>query len=159
MIENNYQDIKEAQDGNQEKMEYLIKNNYGLVYSIAKRFVDRGYEIEDLTQIGVIGLIKAIKNFKTEFQVKLSTYSVPYILGEIKRFVRDDGRIKVSRSLKELAAKVEYLQKEYQARGEELPSIEKIAGLLKVSKEEITIALDATSYYVVTSIDEPIKRR
>ena len=89
-ITNDYKDIIDAQNGNEEKMTSLVKNNIGLVYNITKRFQGRGYEIEDLNQIGIMGLIKAIKNFNTEYEVQLSTYSVPYIMGEIKRFIRDD---------------------------------------------------------------------
>ena len=81
-------------------MERLVRDNNGLIWSIVKRFTNRGYEIDDLYQIGCIGFIKSIKRFDTNFEVKLSTYSVPYILGEIKRFIRDDGPIKVSRSIK-----------------------------------------------------------
>ena len=84
-------------------METLIKDNSGLVWNIIKRFIGRGYEQDDLYQIGTIGLIKAIKRFDTNLEVQLSTYAVPYILGEIKRFIRDDGLIKISRQTKELA--------------------------------------------------------
>lgn len=108
-----------------------------------KRFQGRGYELEDLYQIGCIGFIKSIKRFDTNFEVKLSTYAVPYMIGEIKRFIRDDGPIKVSRSIKELGIKIKELQKEYlNKKGEEIP-IEKISKELKVSKEDITIALEA----------------
>ena len=82
-------------------MERLIKDNKGLIWSIVKRFMNRGYEVEDLYQIGCMGFIKSIKRFDTNFEVKLSTYAVPYVLGEIKRFIRDDGPIKVSRSINE----------------------------------------------------------
>lgn len=108
-----------------------------------KRFIGRGHEIEDLYQIGTIGFIKAIKRFNTNFDVKLSTYAVPYILGEIKRFIRDDGPIKVSRSIKELNIKIKELQKEYLNENGEDISIEKISKELKVSKEEIVMALDS----------------
>ena len=108
-----------------------------------KRFQGRGYELEDLYQIGCIGFIKSIKRFDTNFEVKLSTYAVPYMIGEIKRFIRDDGPIKVSRSIKELGIKIKELEKEYlNKKGEEI-SIEKISKELKVSKEDITIALEA----------------
>ena len=94
-------------------MERLIRDNNGLIWSIVKRFMNRGYEVEDLYQIGCIGFIKSIKRFDTNFEVKLSTYSVPYILGEIKRFIRDDGPIKVSRSIKELNVKINELKKHH----------------------------------------------
>ncbi len=94
--------IKQAHDGDPEAREQLVLKNVGLVWSIVRRFAGRGHELEDLYQIGCIGLIKAIDKFNLEFDVKFSTYAVPMITGEIKRFLRDDGMIKVSRSLKEL---------------------------------------------------------
>lgn len=157
MCENNYKDILAAQNGDLKKMNDLVKNNLPLVYSITKRFSDRGYEIEDLNQIGTIGLIKAIKKFDTTYNVKLSTYSVPYILGEIKRFIRDDGSIKVSRSIKETALKINQIKREYMNKNNKEISIEEISTILKISKEEIAVAIDATSNNVVTSIYEPIK--
>ena len=105
IYENNIEDILNAQKGNEEVMSKLIEQNNGLIWSIVKRFKDRGYELEDLYQIGTIGFIKSIKKFDISFDVRLSTYAVPYILGEIKRFIRDDGNIKISRSIKELAFK------------------------------------------------------
>ena len=110
MLENTYDNIVKAQEGNQEAMESLVKNNMRLVYNIARRFVGRGYEIEDLNQIGAMGLVKSIKKFDTSYNVQLSTYAVPFIIGEIKRYIRDDGRIKVSRSIKELAVKINQIQ-------------------------------------------------
>ena len=94
-------------------MAMLVEENQGLIWSIVKRFIGRGYEVEDLYQIGTIGFIKSIRNFNVDFDVKLSTYAVPYILGEIKRFLRDDGPIKLSRSLKDLHRKIIELQKEW----------------------------------------------
>lgn len=155
-ITNDYQDIKEAQDGDSEKLTSLVQNNMGLVYSITKRFLGRGYDVEDLNQIGTIGLIKAIKNFNTNYEVKLSTYCVPYILGEIKRFIRDDGKIKVSRSIKELGMKISSIQKEYLEKNGEDIKIEDIAKILGTSKEEIAFAIDATSNNLVTSLTQPV---
>ena len=106
MYNDNIKNIKLAQEKNEEAMEFLIKNNSGLVWNIVKRFVGRGYELEDLYQIGSMGLIKAIKRFDINLDVQLSTYAVPYIMGEIKRFIRDDGIIKVSRQTKELSIKL-----------------------------------------------------
>ena len=104
--------------------------------------MNRGYEVEDLYQIGCIGFIKSIKRFDTNFEVKLSTYSVPYILGEIKRFIRDDGPIKVSRSIKELNVKIQELKKHYLiTKGREI-TIEEIAKELKVDKDDIIIAME-----------------
>lgn len=105
--------------------------------------VGRGYELEDLYQIGALGFIKAIKKFDTSFDVMLSTYAVPYILGEIKRYIRDDGPVKVSRSIKELGAKVREIQNEYIKKNGKDIKVEEIAKILKVSKEDIAIALDA----------------
>lgn len=156
MYENTYEEIKKAQNGNEEAMASLVKNNLGLVYNIAKRFSGRGYEIEDLNQIGAVGLIKSIKKFDTKYNVQLSTYSVPFIMGEIKRYIRDDGSVKVSRSLKELASKIKQIQQEYLLKNGQEIKIEKIAEILKVSKEDIALALDANSANIVTSINEPI---
>lgn len=141
--ENTMQDIIDAQNGNQEIMAKLIEENNGLIWSIVKRFQGRGYELEDLYQIGSIGFIKSIKRFDASYDVKLSTYAVPYILGEIKRFIRDDGSIKVSRSIKELAMKIKDIQSRYsREKGEEI-TILQIAKELKVSKEDVAIALDS----------------
>lgn len=130
-------------NGNEEAMTELIENNKGLIWNIVKRFGGRGYEIEDIYQIGCMGFIKAIKRFDTSFEVQVSTYAVPYILGEIKRFIRDDGIVKVSRSTKELAMKILELQKEYLNKTGEEISITTISKTLKVPKEEITYALDS----------------
>ena len=114
-----------------------------MIWSIVKRFNGRGYELDDLYQIGCMGFIKSIKRFDTNYDVKLSTYAVPYILGEIKRYIRDDGPIKVSRSIKELSIKIKGLQKEYfYKKGEEI-TINKIAKELKVSKEDILLAMES----------------
>ena len=149
MYENNRENIIKAKQGDGQAMEQLITDNMGLIASIVKRFKDRGYELEDLYQIGIVGFIKSIKRFNTEFNVKLSTYAVPYILGEIKRFLRDDGPVKVSRSIKELGMKIKELQREALARGKEL-KIEEIAKTLHVSKEEVAASLD--SFQPVESI-------
>lgn len=143
LYENNTKDIEEAQNGNQDVLTKLIEENNGLIWSIVKRFNGRGYELEDLYQIGTMGFIKSIKRFDTSFDVKLSTYAVPYILGEIKRFIRDDGTIKVSRSIKELATKIKEIQKKnLQEKGEEI-SLTEIAKKLKISKEEVAVAIDS----------------
>lgn len=144
MYENDMKIIEKAQNGRKEDMTQLIEDNNGLIWSIVRRFGGRGYEIEDLYQIGCIGFIKAIQRFDTSFEVRLSTYAVPYILGEIKRYIRDDGPIKVSRSIKELNVKIIELQKEYFNKyGKEI-TLEEISKELKVSKEEITMAMDST---------------
>ena len=116
-----------------------------MIWSIVKRFNGRGYELDDLYQIGCMGFIKSIKRFDTNYDVKLSTYAVPYMIGEIKRYIRDDGPIKVSRSIKELSIKIKELQKEYfYKKGEEI-TINKIAKELKVSKEDILLAIESNN--------------
>ena len=144
MYENDRQSIKKAQEGDRIELEKLINSNNGLIWSIVKRFQGRGYETEDLYQIASMGFIKAVKRFDANFEVKLSTYAVPYMIGEIKRYIRDDGPIKVSRSIKELGIKIRELQKEYfYKKGEDI-SIEEIEKELKVSKEDIVLAMEAT---------------
>ena len=143
MYENDMKIIERAQNGSKEDMTKLIEDNSRLVWSVVRRFNGRGYDIEDLYQIGSIGLIKAIQRFDTSFEVRLSTYAVPYILGEIKRFIRDDGPIKISRSIKELNIKIIELQKEYLNKyGKEI-TLEQLAKELKTSKEDIAMALDS----------------
>ena len=145
MYNDNVKYIKLAQKNNEEAMEILIKNNSGLVWNIVKRFIGRGYETDDLYQIGSIGLIKAIKRFDTSLEVQLSTYAVPYIMGEIKRFIRDDGIIKVSRQTKELAIKIKQIQNEYMNKSGEEISLKKISEILKVPKEEIAAAIESSN--------------
>ena len=116
ILEKNFdfiEDIKKAQNGDKDAMAKLVEENQGLVWNIARRFLGRGYDKEDIYQIGCMGFIKAIRRFDANFEVQLSTYAVPYILGEIKKFLRDDGPIKVSRGLKELYVKISELQKEH----------------------------------------------
>ncbi len=154
MYENKVEDILKAQSGNKEIMTKLVTENSNLIWSIVTRFKDRGYEMEDLYQIGCIGFIKSIKRFDTNYEVKLSTYAVPYILGEIKRFIRDDGPVKVSRSIKELSYKIKLIQNEYITKKGRDIQIEELAKLLKVSKEDIVIAMDSNN--TVESIDKKV---
>ena len=155
MFENDNNSIKKAQEGDKFEMERLIRQNSGLIWSIVKRFSGRGFELEDLYQIGCVGFIKSIKRFDTSFDVKLSTYTVPYVLGEIKRHIRDNGAIKVSRSIKELQVKIKQLQEEYKNKNEEDITIEELSKKLKISKEDIAIALEASR--PVESIDNTYK--
>ena len=135
---------KKAQAGDKVALENLIKNNNGLIWSIVKRFNGRGYELEDLYQIASLGFIKSIKRFNSDFDVKLSTYAVPYMIGEIKRYIRDDGPVKVSRSIKDLGTKIREIQKEMMnKKGEEI-KIKEIAKELKVDVEDVIIAIEAT---------------
>lgn len=132
--------IKKAADGDSEALDILVRENSPLVWSVVKRFIGRGAEAEDLYQIGAMGLIKAINKFDFSFGVKFSTYAVPMIIGEIRRFLRDDGIIKVSRSLKEIAAKVKAVR---EREGEGM-TIEQLSKELNVSCEEITLAMEAS---------------
>lgn len=122
-----------------------MKKTIGLIWSIVKRFNGRGYDVEDLYQIGCIGFIKSIQRFDTRFEVKLSTYAVPYIMGEIKRFLRDDGPIKVSRGIKETSIRIKELQKEYLNKTGKEITIKQISKELRISKEEIAMALDSSN--------------
>ena len=151
MYETTIEEILEAQSGDQEKLNDIVEKNSRLIWSIVKRFKNSRYETEDLFQIGALGFIKSIKRFNKEYNVKLSTFAVPYIIGELKRHFRDDGIVKVSRSLKELNMKIEMLKKQYEKEGKEL-TIEKIKEELKESKENILLALEAERE--VKSIDE-----
>ena len=136
---------------NNEEIETLVSENTGLIWSIVNRFKNRGYEVEDLYQIGAIGLIKAIKKFDKSYGVKLSTYAVPYIIGEIKVFLRDDGMIKVSRSLKELNYKIKILENKYENQNKKI-TIEEIEKELKVEKEDIILAQNLSNN--IESINE-----
>ena len=146
--------VKEAQNGNNSAMEKLVENNKGLIWNIVRRFYDRGYDIEDLFQIGAIGFIKSIKNFNTELNTQLSTYAVPMIIGEIKRFMRDDGLVKVSRRTKELLYKINNIKKQNEILGKDI-SIEQLARELEVSKEEIIYTLDFE--LKIDSLDKPLE--
>ena len=139
--------IKLAQSGDREAMNELVERNMALVRSIVKKYLNRGTEYDDLYQIGSMGLVKAIKNFDSSYGVRFSTYAVPMIAGEIKRFLRDDGMIKVSRTLKELAAKVCAAQRELGTALGRDPGVQEIA-------EDIALALDASRPHV--SIYEPV---
>ena len=120
--------IEMAHEGDKEARDRLVTENMGLIWSIVRRFTGRGYDPEDLFQIGSIGLMKAIDKFDMSFDVKFSTYAVPMITGEIKRFLRDDGMIKVSRSIKEMGTRVKCVREALGfALGRE-PTIEEIAG-------------------------------
>lgn len=137
--------IVKAQQGNQSAKEQLVEENIGLVWSLVRRFTNRGYDLEDLFQIGSIGLIKSIDKFDTSFGVRFSTYAVPMIIGEIKRFLRDDGMIKVSRSLKEVAYKARLKKEELIKDLDREPTIYEIAAGLEMEVEEIVLAMEANT--------------
>lgn len=137
--------IKRAQSGDDGAREILVQENMGLVWSLVRRFVGRGYDMEDLFQIGSIGLLKSIEKFDLSFNVKFSTYAVPMIVGEIKRFLRDDGIIKVSRSLKETAYKVRMIKEELMKEYNREPTISEIAAGLDLEVEEVALALESNA--------------
>ena len=145
--------MKNVSDENitEKDLETLVSENSALIWSIVKRFKNRGYELDDLFQIGAIGFIKAVKRFDLSYDTKLSTYAVPYIIGEIKIFLRDDGMIKVSRGLKELNYKIKLLEEKYEKNNEEV-SMDKIVKELKISKEDFILAQNINSN--VESINE-----
>ena len=146
--------IERAQNGSKEDMTKLIEDNSRLVWSIVRRFNGRGYDIEDLYQIGSIGLIKAIQRFDTSFEVRLSTYAVPYILGEIKRYLRDNNSIRVSRSMRDTAYKAIYTKEKLTKLRQKEPTINEIASEIGVPKEDIVLALEAVQTPV--SLYEPV---
>ncbi len=146
--------IKRARTGDKEARNQVVEENIGLVWNIVKRFHGRGYDAEDLFQIGCIGLIKAIDNFDLEYDVKFSTYAVPMILGEIKRFLRDDGMIKVSRTVKENSWKVRRAAQRLDQEMGRSATIEEIAAATELEPEDIVIALEAG--YEVDSIYRPV---
>lgn len=146
--------IQKSHDGDEEARAQLVEENTGLIWCIVKRFYGRGTEAEDLFQIGSIGLLKAIDKFDTSYDVKFSTYAVPMISGEIKRFLRDDGMIKVSRSLKELSYKAFFAKEKLQAKLGREPDLEELCEYLEVEKEELVMALDAGGE--VESLHKPI---
>lgn len=135
--------IRQAHEGDKAARDQLVTENMGLVWSIVRRFIGRGHETEDLFQIGSIGLIKAIDKFDLSFEVRFSTYAVPMITGEIKRFLRDDGMIKVSRSLKETAMKARGAKESLNTRLGREPTLEEIAKEVGVTGEELAASLEA----------------
>ena len=137
--------IKRAREGDQTARNQVAAENLGLVWSVVRRFAGRGHDLEDLYQIGCIGLLKCIDKFEPAFDVKFSTYAVPMIMGEVKRFLRDDGMVKVSRSLKETAYKVYTVREKMVNENGTEPTIEELASCLDIDKEEIVVALEANS--------------
>lgn len=137
--------IKRAKDGDEAATATLLRENTGLIRSSLKRFLGRGYESEDLFQVGAIGLIKAIRRFDLNYDVKFSTYAVPMIMGEIKRYIRDDGIIKVSRSIKELSSRAAAAREALIRETGEEPPISEIARRVGTTPEEVALAFDATA--------------
>jgi RNA polymerase sporulation-specific sigma factor len=135
--------IRLSKQGDKAARDRVVTENVGLVWSIVRRFMGRGHEAEDLFQIGSIGLMKAIDKFDLSYEVKFSTYAVPMITGEIKRFLRDDGMIKVSRSLKETAGKIRLMRETLESKNGREPTIEEIGEALEIAKEEVVMALES----------------
>jgi len=146
--------LKKAKAGEVYARDKLVNCNLKLVFNIVKRFQNRGYELEDLFQIGCIGLMKSIDKFDLSYDVKFSTYAVPMIVGEIRRFLRDDSPVKVSRSLKETAYKIQQVRSLLTARLGREPSVGEVGAELGLSREEVVNALEATQ--APTSIYETL---
>ena len=143
--EDNSELLPLAKAGDTEAMNRLIEANLPLVTSISKKFINRGYDYEDIYKIGCMGLVKAINNFYDKYNVKFSTYAVPMIIGEIKRFLRDDGIIKVSRNVKSLAKKLHFDKEALTKKLNRDPSIEELAEFSGINKEEILFALESSA--------------
>ncbi len=135
--------IQQSQSGDKESRRRMVEGNTRLVWSIVQRFASRGADLEDLFQIGCIGLMKSIDKFDLSYEVKFSTYAVPMIVGEIQRFLRDDGMVKVSRSIRELSFKIRHATDSYVKEHGTSPSISELAETLEVTIDEIILASDA----------------
>ena len=146
--------IKLSQEGDQEARNLIVEKNMRLVWSVVQRFLNRGYDPDDLFQIGCIGLLKSVDKFDLNYDVKFSTYAVPMIIGEIQRFIRDDGAIKVSRSLKETGHKIRRAKDELSKELGRAPTIHELATYLDLPTEEILLAQEAI--LTPTSIHETV---
>ena len=148
------EELKKAHQGDKAARDRLVQENMGLVWSIVRRFSNRGYDQEDLFQIGSIGLLKAIDRFDTNYEVKFSTYAVPMIIGECRRYLRDNNSIRVSRSLRDIAYKAIYTKDILTKKNDREPSIVEIANEIDISPEDVTMALDAIA--TPASLYEPV---
>lgn len=144
MIEENLADIRASQEGNQSATERLIERNSGLIWSVARRFFGRGVDSDDLYQLGCVGFLKAIEGFDEAYGTQFSTYAVPKISGEIRRFLRDDGAIKVSRTIKEQAAAIRTARNDLEQRLGRAPTLSEISERTGITPEDIAIAETAT---------------
>lgn len=140
--------IKEAQQGSDDAKSVLLYHNLPLIKSIVRRYKNKQIEYDDLIQLGTLGLIKAINNFDTSFGVRFSTYAVPMIAGEIKRFIRDDGAIKVSRSIKSLSQKINAFTEEFRQKHNKDPQVNDIAEAFGISQQDVVFTLDSSRYPV-----------
>lgn len=136
--------LRKAKEGDVGAKETLMNNNVLLIKSIVKRFIGKGVEYDDLYQLGCVGFLKAIKNFDEKFGVVFSTYAVPMIIGEIKRFLRDDGTIKISRIIKSQAQTINRYVQERSASGGKPPTLDEICAALNMEREDVVLALDST---------------
>jgi RNA polymerase sporulation-specific sigma factor len=141
--DNNLVLLKKAQAGDSLALDQLVEINLPLVAVLTKKFMNRGYDYDDIFQIGSMGLVKAIQNFDLSYDVKFSTYAVPMIMGEIRRFLRDDGFIKVSRNVKYLAKKIHYGREKLTQKLKREPTIQELAEYMDISKEELVFSMDA----------------
>ena len=148
--------IKLAQEGDEEAKQKLIEENSPLVKSVIKRFKGKGIEYDDLYQLGCVGFLKAIKNFKTEYNVKFSTYAVPMVIGEIKRFMRDDGEIKVSRAIKSLNLKISKFIESFVKEHMRKPTTKEIAAELQIDESEVVFTMDSSKMPIsmYTTLDD-----
>lgn len=136
--------IRRSQEGDQEARDLIVEKNMRLVWSVVQRFLNRGYEPDDLFQIGCIGLLKSVDKFDLSYDVKFSTYAVPMIIGEIQRFIRDDGTVKVSRSLKEMGNKIRKAKDELSKKLGRVPTVYELSDYMDVPAEEIIFAQEAS---------------
>ncbi|MBE4910363.1 RNA polymerase sporulation sigma factor SigF [Bacillus luteolus] len=136
--------IKRSQAGEQDARDLIVQKNMRLVWSVVQRFLNRGYEPDDLFQIGSIGLLKSVDKFDLSYDVKFSTYAVPMIIGEIQRFIRDDGTVKVSRSLKETGNKIRKAKDDLSKRYGRVPTVAEIATYLEITPEDVVLAQEAS---------------
>ena len=149
--------IQKSHDGDEMARAQLVEENVGLIWCVVRRYLGRGVESDDLFQIGSIGLLKAIDKFDFSYEVKFSTYAVPMIAGEIQRFLRDDGMIKVSRSLKEMAYKAFLAREKMQDKLQRDPTIEELSIYMQVEQEELVMALEAGGE--VESLYKPVYQK
>jgi RNA polymerase sporulation-specific sigma factor len=146
--------IEKSQAGNQDARDQIVEKNMRLVWSVVQRFLNRGYDPDDLFQIGCIGLLKSVDKFDLSYDVKFSTYAVPMIIGEIQRFIRDDGTIKVSRSLKEVGNKIRRAKDELSKTMGRVPTVNELSEYIEIPVEEILLAQEAV--LTPTSIHETV---
>lgn len=147
--------IKQAQQGDEIAKEKLITNNSPLIKSVIKIYKNKGIDYDDLYQLGCLGFVKAINNFDEKFNVKFSTYAVPMVAGEVKRFLRDDGSIKISRALKSLYIQINKFINIYKNEHNEAPSISEIAKNFQIDESEVMFCLDSSRALI--SLDEPVE--